>query len=296
MENLKECLDHTYKQLIEAPTTDQIDELSTNLNEFYDQACVSGKLANFRKTCQEHTLHKVLLEDPYTERAFSKPRGYAGDAVMLDYIYVPKKINLTTTGDIIHRATTNHSDAKSILFRKQYIQSTITNLAKKKPGKSIFSVASGHMRELDESSIDLRNTQITALDIDKQSLEFAVKEHSTLNIEALHRSVFMLPKNTEKKKYDLIYSAGLCDYLSDRLTGLLLKLLFTMLNKEGKLIVANFTPESKGRGYMVGMMDWQLIYRSDEDIVELICKYLPGVEFITFFDPFGNVVYAEIYR
>src|SRR5262249_38418269 len=30
---------------------------------------------------------QVLHQDPFTYRAFSKPRGYAGDAVMMDYIY-----------------------------------------------------------------------------------------------------------------------------------------------------------------------------------------------------------------
>src|SRR4051812_11537217 len=41
----------------------------------------------FIEQCQTHPLMKVLHQDPFTFRAFSKPRGYAGDAVMMDYIY-----------------------------------------------------------------------------------------------------------------------------------------------------------------------------------------------------------------
>lgn len=37
--------------------------------------------------CLSHFLRGLLHQDPFTYRAFSKPRGYAGDAVMTDYIY-----------------------------------------------------------------------------------------------------------------------------------------------------------------------------------------------------------------
>ncbi|HEX6984701.1 MAG TPA: hypothetical protein VF170_04960, partial [Planctomycetaceae bacterium] len=34
-------------------------------------------------TCRAHALHGLIQQDPFTSRAFTKPRGYAGDAVML---------------------------------------------------------------------------------------------------------------------------------------------------------------------------------------------------------------------
>ncbi|HEX8036360.1 MAG TPA: hypothetical protein VF510_21050, partial [Ktedonobacterales bacterium] len=39
------------------------------------------------ETCREHPLHALVSQDPLTTRAFAKPRGYAGDAVMLDLVY-----------------------------------------------------------------------------------------------------------------------------------------------------------------------------------------------------------------
>jgi hypothetical protein len=38
-------------------------------------------------TLRASRLLEVLYEDPFTQRAFDKPRGYAGDAVLLDFIY-----------------------------------------------------------------------------------------------------------------------------------------------------------------------------------------------------------------
>src|SRR5258705_5427060 len=34
-----------------------------------------------------HELRNAIYQDPMTMRAFEKPRGYAGDAVMMDYLY-----------------------------------------------------------------------------------------------------------------------------------------------------------------------------------------------------------------
>src|SRR5262245_61749836 len=41
----------------------------------------------YARECLNHRICNLLHQDPFTYRAFSKPRGYAGDAVMMDYIY-----------------------------------------------------------------------------------------------------------------------------------------------------------------------------------------------------------------
>ena len=41
----------------------------------------------FKQFCAAHQLRELLQQDPLTFRAFTKPRGYAGDAVMMDYVY-----------------------------------------------------------------------------------------------------------------------------------------------------------------------------------------------------------------
>ena len=37
--------------------------------------------------CRGHLLQELVQQDAFTARAASKPRGYAGDAVMMDFIY-----------------------------------------------------------------------------------------------------------------------------------------------------------------------------------------------------------------
>src|SRR6185369_13041245 len=43
--------------------------------------------AEFASGIRSHELWDVFCQDPLTRRAFEKPRGYAGDAVMMDFVY-----------------------------------------------------------------------------------------------------------------------------------------------------------------------------------------------------------------
>ena len=36
---------------------------------------------------RQHPIHQLLLESPFTHRGYAKPRGYAGDAGLMDLIY-----------------------------------------------------------------------------------------------------------------------------------------------------------------------------------------------------------------
>src|SRR4051812_3712202 len=37
--------------------------------------------------CISHPLSRLIWQDPFTHHCYSKPRGYAGDAELLDYLY-----------------------------------------------------------------------------------------------------------------------------------------------------------------------------------------------------------------
>ena len=41
----------------------------------------------FAKASSQHPVRGIIHQDPFTKRAYDKPRGYAGDAIMLDYVY-----------------------------------------------------------------------------------------------------------------------------------------------------------------------------------------------------------------
>jgi extracellular factor (EF) 3-hydroxypalmitic acid methyl ester biosynthesis protein len=290
---LPSALDRYLRRLNDAPCVTAVDEMIRDLGVFYDSAARSRSLDQFRDVCQSHPLHKVVLEDPFTERAFSKPRGYAGDAVMLDYIYRPRKMGLSEIGSAINFMTTGVSAAKSIIWRRDHLGTEIAKTVGRTRNARIMSVASGHLRELDvvRTMVEQRDFEITALDQDGDSLQEAVNSNPEFNIRAVNKSISHLFKGQDGTNYDLIYSAGLFDYLPAKTASGLLDRLLGMLAPSGRLIVGNYAPENYGRGYMEGMMGWSLLYRSEADLEALL---QPKGEYRVYRDEPGNVAYLEV--
>lgn len=273
-----------------------VEELIAHLALTYDAARDRNELQAFRDICQNHPLHRQLLDDPFTRRAFEKPRGYAGDAVMLDYIYRPTEFQTSGFGHVIHHATTAAGAAKSIRWRRSHLAGRLLEGMESNDQLRVLSVASGHLRELDIVSIATsnRNLQILALDQDKDSLEEAVRCYPNFAIHPLNHSISHLFKSDTLGQFDLIYSAGLFDYLTDRTAISLIEVLVARLHPEGRLVLGNYTPANDGRGYMEGMMDWRLIYRHQEDLVRLVKAAAGATVLQTYLDGPGNIAYVEI--
>ncbi len=287
------ALDRYLQRLGNTPCVTIIDEMISELGVFYDDAARSGCLGTFRNACQGHPLHKKTLEDPFTERAFSKPRGYAGDAVMLDYIYRPGKMALSEVGSAINFVTTGATTAKSIIWRRDHLGTEIAKTVARTRNARVLSVASGHLRELDvvKTIVDQRDFEIVALDQDDESLQEAVNSNPDFNINPVNKSISYLFKGQVGAKYDLIYSAGLFDYLPTKTASSLLDRLLKMLAPSGRLIVGNYAPENYGRGYMEGMMGWSLVYRGEADMEALLQSKR---ECRIYRDEPGNVAYLEV--
>ena len=94
-------------------------------------------------------------------------------------------------------------------------------------------------------------------------------------------------------RFDLIYSAGLYDYLPEPLARRLTQRLLGLLQPQGRLLIANFLPGGSGRGYMELFMDWPLIVR-DADQMTALAQAAGADQVNTFVDPHRNVVYAEL--
>jgi len=94
--------------------------------------------------------------------------------------------------------------------------------------------------------------------------------YGTYGIDTVTASFRRLLVNHSKSgEFDLVYSTGLFDYLSQRTGRRLVYGMFQMLRPGGSVIVANFLPAVRDIGYMETFMDWNLIYRSRADMVEL---------------------------
>lgn len=252
----------------------------------------------------EHPLAKVLHSDPITRHSFSKPRGYAGDAELLDMIYRcsdNSDSSLSQEAKAVREYNFKTPAANAVRERRSYIAGLIDRVCAQKPNARILSLACGHLREAElcEGLKKGNFRDFFALDQDRESLALVEKQYGHYGISALNLSV----KDILKKKHDLgdmdlIYSAGLYDYLNKKLAIRLTSRLFNMLACRGILLMTNFLPEISAIGYMESFMAWNLIYRSEADLIELSAG-IPRAKIEKqelFVDKQENIVYLKIYR
>lgn len=251
-------------------------------------------------------LQAFCLLCPFTKRSFEKPRGYSGDAVMMDYIYghheTIKGLELDLIAEEIFRFTTNTSAPRAVRFRRRLLARYIDETCKAhQKNARILSVACGHLREIDLSNevISANFDRFIAIDQDQESLKVVEGCYGIFGIDTLLAPIKDLitgRAKLEKSSFDFVYSAGLYDYLASPVAEKLTLQLFDYVAPRGKLLIANFLPEVPDVGYMESLMDWWLIYRNQEEMDGLI-KKIPNEQIAykkTFTDPDENIAFLEI--
>lgn len=96
-----------------------------------------------------HPIGKICHKDPFTHRAFSKPRGYAGDAVMIDYIYgyFDDAELSDPEAALANEFVINSPSDRAVRNRLNFMANKLSALARQNDKPEILSVASGHCRE-----------------------------------------------------------------------------------------------------------------------------------------------------
>jgi hypothetical protein len=230
----------------------------------------------FARLCLEHPLRQLLHEDPFTYRAFSKPRGYAGDAPLLDFIYGEEEgwpaPEASAIGKSIYASTTCSSACEAVRARRGFIADLVDRIVDEVPHPHLLSIAAGHLREAHLCSAVKRRKfgRYVALDSDRETLTEVQRSYGRFGVESVAASVRQLfTHRVDLGYFDFVYSTGLFDYLplaaAQRLTGTM----FQMLRPRGQLLVANFLPGIRDVGYMESFMDWKLIYRDRCDMMQL---------------------------
>lgn len=295
-QDLQAVLDEAFDSFCIEPSPGIIDLLAGKLGGIFDLAARDDHILVFKAICKSHPLTQLVLEDPYARRAVEKPRGYAGDAVMLDYIYRPQPISASPVGLAMHQATTGLSNAKSILWRRDYLAKQISGAMERMRPTQILAVASGHMRELDlvDHPQKREALEITAVDMDRSSLKECMESYRGIAIRPVPSSAVTIKRARLPQTFHLVYCAGLFDYLNEATSEFLLAQLYSQLLPSGLLCVANFTPENHGRGFMEGFMDWSLVLRNEHDLTRIAKSAVPGCILSVFRDPYGNIAYLEM--
>ncbi len=257
----------------------------TNLSEYKET--FFQKINNIARTI-ERAPNKKELENQFFDicteiessmmhkRTRKKPLGYAGDFQLIDWIYT-KKTASNRKGRLFDLLFHSYEATESVRNRKQYFIQKCNELSHNKKSQfDILNIGCGSCRDVLEMYQYSRNGKhiyFHCVDQEKKAIQYAKKLLANTHIQ---KNIYLDNKNIFKlrtaKKYDLIWSAGLFDYLEDSIAILLLKKIWRYLKEDGQIIFGNFSPTNPTRKGMEIMGKWHLIHRTADHLIKLCRK------------------------
>ncbi len=222
---------------------------------------------------RRHPLVEILKESPQIQHSKPWPRGYLGDAEMLDLVYAmgdreEKMAKATPRGRWLEETFFSSWVQVSARLRLRRLGKIIDDACQKKERSRILSIAGGHLREgrLCQAIRQRQFRRFVAHDQDDKSLRVVRQEFGGYGLETVADSLGAIFKKRIEGQFDLIYAAGLYDYLPSLTAAQLTKAAFDMLAPGGRFIAANYTPETPCAGFMEAFLDWPLIYRTETEV------------------------------
>ncbi|WP_182086672.1 class I SAM-dependent methyltransferase [Aureimonas sp. ME7] len=251
---------------------------------------------------QRHPVAELLHQDPFTAWSFDKPRGYSGDARLLDFIYRHPSVetlvaDATPLGRAIYDYTSSAPAAAAVRERREILAQTVDRTAERAPGAEILTIAGGHLREagLTAALEAGRIGRWIVLDQDPMSVGSMVRDFSGSVVEARDGSVKgLLGKTYSLGTFDCVYAAGLYDYLPENAAIRLTRVCLDLLKPGGEFLFANFNREIDDDGYMETFMNWPLLLRSEAEMREIADASMQGVEGTSeiFYGANRNIIYG----
>lgn len=215
------------------------------------------------------------------ERWYSKPRGYAGDFLSIDWIYRDKPEGAGRLGPVLDRCFLDVHAAQAVRNRRPLLVEEIKKTIAERGSEpvNVLSMACGPAREIFdtlETMSDPSKLTATCLDIDLQALAFVgeARDRSKLkrNIRLENSNLVYLAtgrRTLDLPPQDLAYSIGLIDYFNDGFVVKLLDYVHDLLRPGGRVILGNFHPSNPTKALQDHILDWKLIHRDEADMNRL---------------------------
>jgi hypothetical protein len=159
--------------------------------------------------------------------ALAKPRGYAGDYLMLTCVY-DAQVKSLGLGGYLDRYFFHTELGTSVPLRLKMAQRFLIEESVKRRSLKILNIASGPAREYVQGwpLPDDCRVQVTCADLDADAIAFVEQTviptlPPTMTMKMVQHNALKLGNSTENVRVfgrpDIIYSVGLFDYIPDRL-------------------------------------------------------------------------------
>lgn len=272
---------------IKAPVMPRLTRLFMELEEACRQLD-ADEVENHKQLAQRDLL-PLMMASPFFNRVYSKPLGYAGDYEMVNMMFKKERGGKTTYAQIVNDWLLNGGPPQAhrnrIYMLEKMLENAAEDAASGNKSVRVLNVGCGPVQELQlffaknkaahRFSFDLLDFNAETLDYAKQQIEAITTgraEAPKINyilktVQELLRQAIELPASSQS--YDILYCAGLFDYLSDRVCAKLVKLFYQWCEPGGRVIVTNVHSSNPVKGLMEHVMEWHLVMRDETDMLRL---------------------------
>ena len=278
------------------------DSLETTVKEHVIR---HGDFAGAMGTYVFRETFPFFMLSQFVDRAFTKPRGYAGDYATIEMLYEDHAAGDSRLGPLIDRWTLGLPAARAVRNRRTLLAEAIRECAadwSQAGPMPVTSLAAGPARELFDvvSGPNPLNLRATCIDIDFDALAYAsdlarelgVADHFNFAQDNVVR-LCQGRGHTALSPQALIYSVGLTDYLQDNYVLDLINWAHDVLEPGGTLIIGNVVPSNPTRVFMDHVLEWVLIHRSEDELRSLFARSRFGAQSVRFvLEPAGVDLFA----
>jgi len=260
-------------------------------------------------------MHPLVLCAPFVHRVFHKPLGYAGDYEMVNMVLRDPLEGSSLFAKIVNRYFVTAPAGQAHRNRVNYLTDMLRDETRRRArsglNTKILNLGCGPAREVQDflAYDDLCDrAEFALLDFNDETLEYTtrlltdikMKHRRSTRIQMIKRSVHQILKDGTKGEVtdiapaDVIYCAGLFDYLSDRICARLLEIFYDALAPGGLLVGTNVDLSNPDRHMMEYFGDWHLTYRTLAQLKNLAPKAAPPECCRVFADTTGVNIFIEI--
>lgn len=270
-------------------------------------------------------LHPLMLCSPFIHRCFTKPLGYPGDFGvmnrMLDDPFEGASLFAKLINAWVIRSAAGDAYRHRVTHLVGVLRREVSRVVAECGGPArVLSLGCGAARETQHfvrHDALSEHAQFTLMDFNPDTvqhaqsrIELAMQEaHRKVSVNVREFSVHQMlahgsrlvtnPKLLrsgflQRAHYDVIYCAGLFDYLSDRVCRRLLEIFWHLAAPGAVIVASNFAHSNPIKGFMDHVLDWRLLYRDEPTVRSLAVDEHYGAESHTMYSPDGVEIFLTM--
>jgi extracellular factor (EF) 3-hydroxypalmitic acid methyl ester biosynthesis protein len=261
-------------------------------------------------------LHPLVLCAPFARRTYQKPLGYAGDYEMVNMMMRDSREGDSLFAKLFNVWLLSQESAAAHRNRIEYLTQRLVEVVaaatRRERRARVYNLGCGPawewQRFLAQSPLS-SHAEVVLADFDSETLEHArhvlqnaaERYRRAPSLQFVKKSVQQVIKETFRAgriendaPFDLIYCAGLFDYLPDQICRQLTNLFYESLAPGGVVLCTNVAPANANRGSLELILDWHLRCRDRRGMGGLVPPGFPPSQVGICTDLTGSNFFLEL--